>query len=398
MNLVELVKGQLGNQVVGQISHLIGEDISKTEAAITAAIPSLLTNISTKAESSEGMIGLSSILGKLNDNAVASIPGLLASGKAESLATQGSSMLASLLGKDQLLNLSGGLAVDSGISETASQKLLGVLGPIAIGTMKKNLLSAGGISSENISNLLLGQPELDIAQAQEPFQIAAEPFSRSMPEDVEVTEIAEPLKPDLSVNMPRNPIRDALDQADNLAPTVTEAFSGAKDDLADGLDQANEELSAQADRFLDTEQEAMQAVEARASQAAQGLTSHVTEGQNHVQSIGQKSIEAIDDVAKAAKNTAGDALDSFSENTDDFKEFATQSMGQAKDVGKNAMVAGQDFAEATASKISDTAGDVANKAKEAAKGAGSLGSGLTRFLLPVLIVAIVIFLILNLFK
>ena len=390
MNLVELVKGQLGNQVVGQISHLIGEDNAKTESAIHSAIPTLLSDISNKAQSPEGMLGLSSILGKLNDNAIASIPGLLASGKAESLSTQGSSMLANLLGKDQLSSMSESLAASSGISHGASQKLLGVLGPIAIGTLKKNLLASGGISGDNISNLLFGQSAAPEQAFQERSEIATESIATPSHEDIEAVEIAEPF-PSYNSEAPAKVLDDA-------AETLSAQANDFRNSVSDTVKTQADELGKQAEHFLDTRTELGQAVEARADHLQENMQGHVEQAQEQLHGARQKGLETVQDLGAKVQNVADDALDSFSESTDAIKDFASQNLSSAKDAGQATLEAGQEFVETSAQKIGDATASVVEQSKDAAKKASSLGSGLTRFLLPVLIVAIVIFLVLNLFR
>jgi|GEM_PF-2865620 len=53
-NLVDLVKDQLGGPALGQLGALLGEDNQKTEAALGAAVPGLLSGLTSSAKADGG--------------------------------------------------------------------------------------------------------------------------------------------------------------------------------------------------------------------------------------------------------------------------------------------------------------------------------------------------------
>ena len=75
-NLVDLVKGQLGGPALGQLGALLGEDNNKTEAAIGAAVPGLLSGLTSQANA-DGGASLFDAVNKQDDSMLDNIGGLL---------------------------------------------------------------------------------------------------------------------------------------------------------------------------------------------------------------------------------------------------------------------------------------------------------------------------------
>lgn len=63
-NLISTLTGLLGNSsTIGLVSSMLGEDSSKTQSAITSAVPALLGGLLNKASDAKGA---SEIFGMLN--------------------------------------------------------------------------------------------------------------------------------------------------------------------------------------------------------------------------------------------------------------------------------------------------------------------------------------------
>src|SRR5262249_31370685 len=96
MNLVDVIKNQLSNGAVHQLSTLLGAGERTTWTAVEAAVPALLSGLSNLASNPAGAQKLTNALGKF-DSATSSH---LAQGLADhpgSLLEQGSALLSSLL-------------------------------------------------------------------------------------------------------------------------------------------------------------------------------------------------------------------------------------------------------------------------------------------------------------
>ncbi len=336
MNLVEIIHNQVGNQMVGQISYLIGEDSTKTQTALKAALPALLGGMMNKASTPEGANDLGKILAKLNDNAIASIPGLLASGKADSLAQQGSSMLSTLLGDESVSELSAGVANFSGINEAASDKLLGVLGPIAMGNMKQNLMQEGGISATNISSVLLAQKDSLLSEIPEGL---SSHFSSS-------AGFLSNLKPNIGASL-----EDSSAAATNSLDSVTDGLESSADSFADVFSepQVLPDLTGMSEAGLDAVSDI--------GDQSQAFAVDAFEETQHVADAG------MDDLNDASANVAAQFDDGFEES----KDFAAEFTNEAANFSEDAI-------EGSVSFIGDGVGKANDMASQAASGLSDLGA------------------------
>ncbi len=444
MNLVEIIQNQMGSQMVGQISYLIGEDSTKTQTALKAALPALLGGMMNKASTPEGANDVSKILAKLNDNAIASIPGLLASGKADSLAQQGSSMLTTLLGEINVAELSSSVASFSGINEAASDKLMGVLGPIAMGNMKQSLMSNGGISSTNISSVLLAQKDRLISDMPEGFKhhfaqsasflapvlpnlgsaaprdsssfandvfgqaansLAAEAdtFATASELDAEqqerhyITGISEAGLDavsdfsDRSQAFASDAFKDAQNVAENagdslkassanVAASFDDAFEASKDFAANFADEASDFSQDAFGNAAGLSKDSASKLNNRGSKVMDGVTNFSDSSMDAFEDIGQKSLRGLGSAVNASRGLASEGVDKASGAVSASVETATHLSSSSWD-------------EATdmAGKAADSVADVGDKAASTKLKYG-------RILIPALIAAVAILLILNLFR
>jgi hypothetical protein len=162
MNLVETVLNYFGGDVIGKISSLLGEDQNRTRSAVTAAVPALLAGLAGTASTTDGARKLFSALGDVDDNMLGNVGGALSS-KGSSLIDKGSSQLSSLLGGGMLSKLGGVLSKFTGIGGGSITSLLGLLGPLVLGILKKQK-NTMGLDASGLANLLAGQKQ-NIANA-----------------------------------------------------------------------------------------------------------------------------------------------------------------------------------------------------------------------------------------
>ena len=151
--MVDLVKDQLGGPALGQLGALLGEDNNMTEAALGAAIPGLLSGLTSQANS-DGGASLFDALGNQDDSLLDNIGGLLTGGNSSSVMNQGSSLLGSLLGSGAAGGLAKAVAGLTGIGGKSSSGLIGLLVPIALGMVKRKIFGGGGGFAQNAGGLL----------------------------------------------------------------------------------------------------------------------------------------------------------------------------------------------------------------------------------------------------
>lgn len=152
-NLVDLVKGQLGGPALGQLGSLLGEDNSKTESALGAAIPGLLSGLTSSANA-DGGASLFNAVNDSDDSILDNIGGMLTGNNSSTIMNQGSGILGSLLGNGAMGGLASAVAGLTGIGGKSSSGLMGILAPIVLGIIKRKLFGGGGGFSQNAGGLL----------------------------------------------------------------------------------------------------------------------------------------------------------------------------------------------------------------------------------------------------
>ena len=145
-NLISTLTGLLGNSsTIGLVSSMLGEDSSKTQSAITSAVPALLGGLLNKASDAKGA---SEIFGMLKDGnhdggVLDNVSGLLSSNTGfQGLLSSGLPMLKSLFG-DKADTVVNGLAQSSGISASSSSSLLSMAAPLLMGAVGKEVKTKG---------------------------------------------------------------------------------------------------------------------------------------------------------------------------------------------------------------------------------------------------------------
>ena len=159
-NLVDLVKGQLGGPALGQLGSLLGEDSNKTEAALGAAIPGLLSGLTSSANA-DGGGSLFNAVKDADDSLLDNIGGMLTGGNSSNVMNQGSNLLGSLLGNGAMGGLASAVAGLTGIGGKSSSGLMGILAPIVMGIIKRKLFGGSGFSQNagGLLSLLNGQKD-----------------------------------------------------------------------------------------------------------------------------------------------------------------------------------------------------------------------------------------------
>jgi hypothetical protein len=158
MNLVDLVKGQLGSNVLTRLAETLGTSPDNTRTAMNAAIPTLLTAFGSAASTRDGARDLAAAVSSLDDRVLDNLPQSLSSdGRSGlNLGDIGTKLLGSLLGGNTLSSLASALGRFTGQGNGAISSLLTLLAPIALGVLKSR---TGGMGSDAnaLANLFAGQ-------------------------------------------------------------------------------------------------------------------------------------------------------------------------------------------------------------------------------------------------
>jgi hypothetical protein len=153
LNIVDMVKGYLTGGATSSISSLLGESKEKTQSGIDAAVPGLLSGLTTVASTPDGAQRLSSAVDKGDEGILSNVSSLFGKGASSDA---GSGILGSILGSGGLSQLTGLIGKSSGLSSGSTGTLLSFLGPLVLGVLKK-LKTSGGLDAGGLSNLLSSQ-------------------------------------------------------------------------------------------------------------------------------------------------------------------------------------------------------------------------------------------------
>ena len=166
-NLVELVTSQFGGPALGQLGALLGEDSSKTESALSAAVPGLLNGITGSAQA-DGGASLFNAVNDQDDSFLDNISGMLTGGDSSNLMQQGSGILGTLLGNGAMGGLASAISAFTGVGGKSSSGLMGILTPIILGLIKRKLFGGGGFNQNAGGLMSLLDSQKDHVQAAMP--------------------------------------------------------------------------------------------------------------------------------------------------------------------------------------------------------------------------------------
>jgi len=161
-NLVDLVKDQLTDQVTGYIGNMLGGNTEQSTSVLASAIPALLGAFMKSSSTKSGAGSLFDMLGKQDDSLLDNIGGMLSGKKADtgadSLIKMGTDALGSLLGggdknEGMLGSIIDSISGSSGADKKSTLSVLGLLTPIILGVIKKQLMG-GGKGSFNAGGLM----------------------------------------------------------------------------------------------------------------------------------------------------------------------------------------------------------------------------------------------------
>jgi Bacterial protein of unknown function (DUF937) len=171
-NLVEMIQEYLPDSFTEKMSSLLGESHNKTQTAIDAGVPGILTGLGNAASTPDGARRLTDAVDGADHNMLSNLGGLL--GKTPS-SESGFGMIQSILGTAGLSELTGNIGRISGLSGKGVMGLLGYLAPVVFGVLK-NVQRTRGLDSAGLLNLLSSQKS-NFAAAMPEGMPASEPAS-----------------------------------------------------------------------------------------------------------------------------------------------------------------------------------------------------------------------------
>ncbi len=349
INLIEMVRGQLGDSVIEQLGGVLGESAENTRSAIDAGVPTILGSIVDKVSSDSNAGGmLSGVLDDLDDGIADDFTSYLQPDKQESLLEKGSGLLNGLLG-DNMSSVIDMISKFSGIGSKSSSSLLGMVLPLVLGFISKQR-STGGLDQDGVMNLLSSQKDH---------------ISQAMPSG-------------MSDLLGQSGIMAGLTSmltggAEKVADAAGDVVDGAADMASDAAGAVGDAVSGAVDATADLAGSAKDAVGDAASSVAEGAS----------------------DLASGAADVASDAASAAGDTVSGVAEAATDIASGAKDAAADAVGATADAVSDAAGTAKDAAASAASGAADAAGQAASAGGSMIRKILPIAVAVIVLLFLLK---
>jgi hypothetical protein len=162
-NLVSVVMQFLTPDMIAKIASALGLDRSLVQKATGGAVPALLASLADVAVTPNGARQLSNTLAQQQTGALENFKNLIGGSSQNTLAETGSGTLSGLFGGAALDTMAQSIGKFAGLDGATSKSLLGMLGPVVLGTLGQQQrsagLDAGGLAA------LLGSQKDQIAAA-----------------------------------------------------------------------------------------------------------------------------------------------------------------------------------------------------------------------------------------
>ena len=169
MNVIELLQGQLDENLIQQLSKHIGaESTEQTEAAASGIISTLVAGLNKNAATPDGATALVSAIDRDHDGSILEdVAGFLLGSRetSNSSTLNGAGILQHILGGKQS-NTQDMLGKATGLDTAQIGKLMIALAPMVLAALG-NARKQEEVSSENIGDLLSGSVKSQVNQQQE---------------------------------------------------------------------------------------------------------------------------------------------------------------------------------------------------------------------------------------
>jgi OmpA-OmpF porin, OOP family len=158
INVLELLKGQMGNMVVEKAAQYLGEDAGAAGKAMSAILPSVLGGVMNQATNISGATNLLNMLsnGGHDGSIFGNLGSLLGGGSAtQGLINAGSGIIKGLFG-DKVGSIVDFVAKYAGVKSSSASSLLGMAAPLVMGMIGKQ---SAGLGASGLMKLLGGQSD-----------------------------------------------------------------------------------------------------------------------------------------------------------------------------------------------------------------------------------------------
>ncbi|MEZ4966661.1 MAG: DUF937 domain-containing protein [Saprospiraceae bacterium] len=160
---MQLLQGQLSDDLLGQMSNQIGADKQQTAVAANGVFATLLGGLANNASSEGGLASLGAALdrdhdGSILDDLMGMVGGMMQNDQqASSSALNGSGILGHILGDRQEVAAQQ-ISQNSGLNMSQVMKLMPILAPIVMGVLGR-AKNQGGLDMGGLAGILMGSAQ-----------------------------------------------------------------------------------------------------------------------------------------------------------------------------------------------------------------------------------------------
>lgn len=378
INLVDLVMKQVGGNIPGILGSLLGESADNTTNALSGAVPAILGSLmGVASKGGQGAEQLVAAVSDQDDSMLDDLAGMLGGGNQQAIADQGSSMLGSLLGDGVIGSLVGAVGKFSGLGGGSTKSLLGMLAPIVMSVLSKQV-SSQGLDGGGLLGLISGQK--DSIEKAMPSGMASALSGAGLMDSIMGT-----------AQSATAAVGDAVDSAAGAAGRAAGAAATAAGQTAESVSRGASNVASQAGaaasdaastggswmrwalpllillaliwlafKFLgggDVE-EAAKDVSDAASSAVETTTEAASEAATAATEVVSDAAEATTEAASDAASAADDAVDATTEAASDAASAAGDAVDATTDAASDAASAAGDAASSAMETVTAMVGDV----------------------------------------
>ncbi len=158
MNIATMAASYLTPMIIDKIASSLGITSPLAVKAIGAILPTILAGILGASSKPDGLTSLSKALGQQDPGLLGNLGNLIGGSGQSAMINAGTSVLGSLLGNSAAGSMAGAVAKFAGIGDAPAKNLIGMLAPVALGTIAKQQKDSG-LDTAGLGRMLMGQKD-----------------------------------------------------------------------------------------------------------------------------------------------------------------------------------------------------------------------------------------------
>lgn len=158
MNLLDLLKDQIGSTVVNKAAEYLGESTSSTQSALGSIMPAVLGGVINQASTTDGVKGLMGLFskGSKHTDLLGNLGNMLGqTGGFDKILNMGGPIIKMLFGNktEGVFDL---ISNAAGVKKSSASGLMSLVAPVVMGLLSKKV-SSEGLGISGLANFLMGQ-------------------------------------------------------------------------------------------------------------------------------------------------------------------------------------------------------------------------------------------------